>query len=451
MKIFAYFFAATLLVGCTSSSPSQYVKDNGEDILINSGNYAALVKRYERQLQEEPSAATRFKLASAHYKLGDAEAAMFQLSQISPRKLDSAELALLRANVFLDQGKLTLAEQHANTAIRKEKGLGEAHNLRGLILAEQGKFADATTAFETARKNHYNDAAVKNNLAMMALLKGDYDEAIDILAPLVQAGRADDKAKANLLLAYAKAGKTRAFSQLLANSENDTYLAEKFTGLRATTLNTNKLTYVEKSASVPMGKQDKQPEPVKTKQQDVATKGNMESGPKVQSNIVTSPAQPELNTATGSNDQLAKLRIKMEQAKAKSAQRAIEEEKQAKRLAELAETKKKRQFAKSRRLVTHVEYKSTAEGEEYIATSDFPLGQINTEYLEKRKKWVFDIEGAKDFTTKRRRYYKEGPAKKLVLGEHENFVRIVLEMRDDKQGKPEVQVKGNKLFIRWKA
>ncbi|WP_368737469.1 tetratricopeptide repeat protein [Grimontia sedimenti] len=424
------------------------MKDNGEDILINSGNYAALVKRYERQLQEEPSATTRFKLASAHYKLGDAEAAMFQLSQISPRELDSAELALLRANVFLDQGKLTLAEQHANTAIRKEKGLGEAHNLRGLILAEQGKFADATTAFETARKNHYNDAAVKNNLAMMALLKGDYDEAIDILAPLVQAGRADDKAKANLLLAYAKAGKTRAFSQLLANSENDTYLAEKFTGLRATTLNTNKLTYVEKSASVPLAKQDKLHEPVKTKQPDVVTKGNVESKPKVQPNIVTSSAQPGPNTATGSNDQLAKLRIKMEQAKAKSAQRAIEEEKQAKRL---AETKKKRQLAKSRRLVTHVEYKSTTEGEEYIATSDFPLGKINTEYLEKRKKWVFDIEGAKDFTTKRRLYYKEGPAKKLVLGEHENFVRIVLEMRDEKQGKPEVQVKGNKLFIRWKA
>ncbi|USH05074.1 tetratricopeptide repeat protein [Grimontia kaedaensis] len=448
MKIFAYFFAATLMAGCTSSSPSQYVKDNGEEILINSGNYAALVKRYERQLQNEPSVTTRFKLASAHYKLGDTEAAMFQLSQISPRELDSAEIALLRANVFLDQGKLTLAEQHVNTAIRKDKGLGEAHNLKGLILAEQGKFADATFAFETARKNHYNDAAIKNNLAMMALLKGDYNGAIDILAPLVQIGRADDKAKANLLLAYAKAGKTRAFSQLLANSENDIYLAEKFKGLRAATLNTNKLTYVQKSTSVPLAKQEKLPESLRTKQPSVTTKDDLTSKPKGQSNIVTSPPQPAVDTAIASNDHLAKLRIKMEQAKAKSAQRAIEEEKQAKRL---AETKKKRQLAKSRRLVTHVEYKSTTEGEEYIATSDFPLGKINTEYLEKRRKWVFDIEGAKDFTTKRRRYYKEGPAKRLVLGEHENFVRIVLEMRNDKQEKPEVQVKGNKLFIRWKS
>ncbi|CZF80683.1 MULTISPECIES: tetratricopeptide repeat protein [Grimontia] len=447
MKASAYVFAATLIVGCTSSSPSQYVKENGEDILINSGNYSALIKRYENQLQDDPSATTRFKLASAHYKLGDTEAATFQLSQISPRELDSAELALLRANVFLDQGKLTLAEQHANTAIRKKKGLGEAHNLKGLILAEQGKFADATFAFETARKNHYNDAAIKNNLAMMAILKGDYNEAISILSPLVQAGRADDKAKANLLLAYAKAGKTRAFSQLLANSQNDTNLAEKFTGLRNTTLNISALTYIDESTPASVAYQTKPPQPIQTQKLKTEATANIgKATDKLEAPLLT--ANTTAHTSKTSNDQMAKLRAKLEEANAKNAQRALKEKKRAELL---AETKRKRQLAKSRRLVTHVEYKSTAEGEEYIATSDFPMGKINTEYLEKRRKWVFDIEGAKDFTTKRRRYYKEGPAKKLVLGEHENFVRIVLEMRDDKQGNPEVWVEGNKLFIRWKA
>ncbi|PMN90267.1 tetratricopeptide repeat protein [Enterovibrio norvegicus] len=494
MKLSVLITILVLLVGCTTSSPRDYARENGEKLLMDSGSYSALIQRYQTELNQSPDPEVRHKLANVHYLVGDVEAAMFQLSQISPRQRNTAELALLRANVFFDQGKINSAETHINAALRLDEELGEAHNLRGLILADKGDLLDAKASFESARTFNFDDATVKNNLAMIAILQGDFDKAIDTLLPLVQSGRADDVANANLILALAKDGRTRAFSQMLPGSEDDAYLADKFESLHNAKIKHNQIINNEKpSMFVPTVSQlnhDAVTQPNTThttsaaqtlakvtaisqkttesqRQQKVksATAKQPEEQPqRVEEKTIKKASLSEtIKTKTAFTEpkkidplQLARERVKAANDKKIATQHdaelaAIMEEKV--KIKPIVPTDKPKK--RSRRLITAFQYQpasTTGDGSiQYVATSDFDLGKVRTMFLEDRNKWVFDVKGAKDFTVKRKRFLSKGPAKIVELGEHNNYVRIVLTVRDNTKGKPTVIVDGKTLTIRWEA
>ncbi|PML80705.1 tetratricopeptide repeat protein [Enterovibrio norvegicus] len=508
MKILFILIATIIFTGCSSTlTDSDFVKEKGEEILIESGNYASLVSRYEAALRENESDALRFKLANAYYLSGDGEAAMFQLSQIDPDNINFAQFSLLRANIYYDRGAYQKALQYVNTVIRSESRLGEAYNLKGLISAQQGELNQAKKSFENARKHHYNDAYVKNNLSMIAMLQGNYNEAISILTPLVQSGRADDTAKANLLLAYAKTGKTRAFSNMLSDSENDIYLADKFRSLNAaqphldqsnnlqkregrSTLFDDKATFIEDHSEYVepqinnMNVEGENPDREggneglssieKTKQiasqganKDLSTQKS--TAKKTNEEILTSEHEIDIDPhsekigGTSQTDSLKKKPGFSEEEMTKNNDLSTskpEELALAKLRAHLEKAKNKKLENKSKSnvlkptskmLVTNLVQKKTKDGFVYIATSDFPFGEIDTLHLKKRRKWVFDIQGAKNFTTKRKRYYKYGPARAVELGEHDNFVRIVITVRKGEERKPELKIEGNKLLIQWRA
>ncbi|MCC4797728.1 hypothetical protein BCT30_03410 [Enterovibrio norvegicus] len=508
MKILFSLIAAIIITGCSSTlSDNDFVKEKGEEILIDSGNYASLISRYEASLKESESDTLRFKLANAYYLSGDGEAAMFQLSQIDPDSIDSAEFSLLRANIYYDRGAYQKSLQYVNMAIRSESKLGEAYNLQGLIAAQQGELDKAKSAFENARVHHYNDAYVKNNLSMVAMLQGNYYEAISILTPLVQSGRADDTAKANLLLAYAKTGKTRAFSNMLSDSESDIHLADKYRSLNAaqphldqsnnlqkrderSTLFDDKATFIEDHSKFIEPKihninvEGEHPDREdgnegissieKTKQiasqsakKDLSTQKSTTK--KTNKEILTSEHEIDVNAqsekigVTSQTDSLKKEPAFSEEETIKNNDHStskLDGLALAKLRDHLKKAKNKKLESKSKSnvlkpsskmLVTNLVQKKTKDGFVYIATSDFPFGEIDTLHLKNRRKWVFDIQGAKNFTTKRKRYYKYGPARAVELGEHDNFVRIVITVRKGEERKPELKIKGNKLLIQWRA
>ncbi|MBE1276658.1 tetratricopeptide repeat protein [Enterovibrio baiacu] len=513
MKILFSLIAAVIITGCSSTlSDNDFVKEKGEEILIDSGNYASLISRYEASLKESESDTLRFKLANAYYLSGDGEAAMFQLSQIDPDSIDVAELSLLRANIYYDRGAYQKSLQYVNMAIRSESKLGEAYNLQGLIAAQQGELDKAKRAFENARVHHYNDAYVKNNLSMVAMLQGNYHEAISILTPLVQSGRADDTAKANLLLAYAKTGKTRAFSNMLSDSESDIHLADKYRSLNAAQPHLNQPSSRQKSESrstlfngqatpieTNLENKEQQIDNTGAAKQTLEKKGSLEGissierakliavqntnkkelalkqsvveqisheAPAIETNIDADP-QRQNAKSTSNNVQIERLKeastpTEIETVKngdipdANPEQTAL-----AKLRAHLTEarnneiektkneSKKKISAPAPKMLLTNLEKQVTKDGFVYIATSDFPLGKVTTLHLKKRRKWVFDIQGAKNFTIKRKRYYKTGPARSIEIGEHNSFIRIVLTARKGVERRPQHRIEGNKLLIQW--
>ncbi|MEI8612109.1 tetratricopeptide repeat protein [Enterovibrio sp. Hal110] len=389
-----------LIVGCANdTSKSEYVRDNGEKLLLSSGNYSSLIARYKKELQKEASDELRYKLANAYYLAGDGEAAMFQLYQISPKGLKTSELALLRANILYDQGRYQKAEQHVNTALRRNPEYGTAYNLKGLILAHRGDLSEAKQAFEMARTYHYDDASVKNNLSMIAILKGDYKEAIEILTPLIQSGRADDTTRANLLLAYAKTGQTRAFSQMLVGSESDINLAEKYKSLHSVELNAStrrkvgmhslplsplNSTVLDTRGSETNKLQAKAVEQYATPASDEAPRNTPPNSvvktqalaqSKQENFSPVPPSMPGSSAKEKSENALIKIRAQLQKAKLNKEKIALKNIKASEK-----ETKK----AQSKRHVTALTYRTTDKGIEYVATSDFDLGKVHTLFLKKK-------------------------------------------------------------------
>ncbi|CZF81100.1 Tetratricopeptide repeat protein [Grimontia celer] len=465
-----------VLTACSSSGiVDEYAGEKGEQLLLQTGNYASLVKRYQEQLKANPSPELRHKLADALYKSGDPEAAQFQLALIPLEAIEDAKLEMLRANVLYDLDRLNAAEKHVNTALRLDNGNSEAYNLKGLLLAQRGELEKAKQAFENARLNGFNDATIKNNLAMVAMLRGDFNQAADILWPLVVNGRADQIVKANLLLSLAKSGRSREFSQLLASEGDREKIGKRYSSLNhvkpfnsfaqtseklASRDTTN--ASANKKAATPARK-EKEIEP----QKDVAKTlvaiqkqaKPISALPKNSTIIETDEDKKVVITAQNSSItsiasekpdplELARQRVKAAMEAKKDKEELVAQQ-QALKMSQESTKKTSKKNKRTRYLLTDMRYLPADGGSEYIATSDFELGKINSQYLEKRKKWVFDVQGAKDFTTKRKRYLKDGPAKSIELGEHKSFVRIVLEMRENTKEKPEITVQGKTLTIRW--
>lgn len=461
MKKITFFVSALLLSACSSNGVvEEYAGEKGDQLLIQTGNYSALVNRYQKQVKESPSPELRFKLANALYLSGDPEAAQFQLALIPQDDLKNAELDMLRANVAFDLNKNNVAEQFINAALRRNDRYAEAYNLKGLLLAQRGSLQEAKKSFEAARQYGFDDAIVKNNLAMVAMLQGNFELAADILLPLVRNGRADSTVEANLLLALAKSGRTREFSQLISTQGSNAAMREKYISLnQAKAINQfsqSKIT--QRPATLPTAL------PSLEKEKDLAEPSAIiaartlspkrEIMPKEKpKDVIPAPKTPApvVEKPTASADEMKLLLAKKRLKAALEAKRRGEEIKPVP-VAKTASThKKKVKKSRSRYLVTDMNYVVQGTDAQYTVTSDFELGSIRTEYLEKRKKWVFDIKGAKDFTIKRRRYLTDGPVKKIVLGEHPGFVRVVLEMRENTPQKPELLVENNTLTIRWKS
>ncbi len=126
MKKITFFVSALLLSACSSNGVvEEYAGEKGDQLLIQTGNYSALVNRYQKQVKESPSPELRFKLANALYLSGDPEAAQFQLALIPQDDLKNAELDMLRANVAFDLNKNNVAEQFINAALRRNDRYAE--------------------------------------------------------------------------------------------------------------------------------------------------------------------------------------------------------------------------------------------------------------------------------------------------------------------------------------
>lgn len=487
MKKFIITASLAVLTACsTSNLTEEYAGEKGNELLLQTGNYSALVKRYQEQIKSDPSSELRFKLADALYRSGDPESAEFQLNLIPFGDLKDAKLEMLRANVFFDLDKLNNAERHVNATIRLDEKHAEAYNLKGLLLAQRGDLNKAKEAFENARLLGFDEGILKNNLAMVAMLQGDFNQAADILMTLAKNGQADETVRANLLLSLAKAGRTREFSQLLSENSGVALLKQKYIGLSnvhpitqysqasispSTFNRLNQQTALKEFDSVLSNGDTKLP--VKKRDMNVvehkiSTKAKI-AAPSQASTVTTTtldasqePKESASTSAKPSKDSkselttkadpvlLARQRVQSAQAEKERKERELADKRKADlELANAKKQKREKTQKRSRYLVTDLLHKSSQGMNEYVATSDFELGKVRTQYLEKRRKWVFDIEGAKDFTVKRKQFMKDGPAKVIELGEHKDFVRIVLEMHENTPKKPEIVVSGNTLTIRW--
>ena len=206
-KLIRYFLLSVVifLVGCQTGTGNQNAIDEKqkEFILSKVNDYQGLIKLYREKLNLKDDVKTRYSLAKYYYLVMDYESSRHYLLPLLATNPDEDTL-LLDGKNLLEQGHIAEAMERVRCALKKNPENGDALNIQGILLAQQGDFLAAKTAFDKARTRFVNEDKVINNLAMLAIMQEDYATARDYLAPLYSRGYSSDSLLHNLVFTLVK-------------------------------------------------------------------------------------------------------------------------------------------------------------------------------------------------------------------------------------------------------
>ena len=234
VRLFTLLLAISVLVGCASSGGNKSALTE-EQFLELSANNARLIELYKNRLREEESLSTRLKLAKVYLDTGDNESTLFTLSPLIKNDTGGSEAFYLQGVAQYNTGMLRQAEKSLQIAINKNGKSTKAINMLGVVYAELGNLNGARTQFNQAREMMYDDLVIKNNLALLDMLEGKYQDAAVRLMPiyLKNPDKADPKLKANLAIILSKMGSFETLRRVYGDQYNDAQLFDIFNDLKA--------------------------------------------------------------------------------------------------------------------------------------------------------------------------------------------------------------------------
>ena len=115
----------------------------------------------------------RAKLIASVDLIGKTDAEISALADSDPASLNPAEL-LYAGTLTADKNK-QLAIYNSFMKVYSKDWRG--YNNAGMVMAQQGKYADAKSVFEKAEKLKNDEPIIKNNLGAVALFEGDLEKA----------------------------------------------------------------------------------------------------------------------------------------------------------------------------------------------------------------------------------------------------------------------------------
>ncbi len=124
-----------LLVGC--SSQTNLDNKEREFILTKVNNYKGLIAFYREQLSKNDTPEVRLKLCEVYNKIEDYESSQNCLKElVSSSPTDESLLLSAQNNSTLGHDEIALRQ--IDEAIKINPKMGEAYNLKGVILAHLG-------------------------------------------------------------------------------------------------------------------------------------------------------------------------------------------------------------------------------------------------------------------------------------------------------------------------
>lgn len=246
------------LTGCAvgpSSTDLSVDSPASETFLVQSKNYPRLTEYYKNQLKKRDTISTRLKLAQAYIDSNDNESALFTLASVITNSKADGTAFYLQGVAQYKLGKLEQSLRSLEVAVQKSPNDARSINMLGVAQAELGRLKQARESFNHARELMYDDLAVKNNLALLDMLEGDFKQAAARLMPIYinTPSKADPKLRANLAIIVAKLGSFETLKSLYADKYSDAELFDIFQNLRASepATKTSKSTITRKSNDLP--------------------------------------------------------------------------------------------------------------------------------------------------------------------------------------------------------
>ncbi|PMH46703.1 hypothetical protein BCU68_01320 [Vibrio sp. 10N.286.49.B3] len=221
-----------ILSGCAAPKSSLNSFDSQESMLAQTQNHSKLILLYKEELKVKDSVEMRIKLANSYLQSGDPESALFVISPATFGQKPPVEALLIQAHSQYELEDFTRAEVTAKRAYELDPKNAEIENFLGVIYAGNGKYPQARTYFNLARTHFYDDVKIKNNLAVLDIIEGDYKQGVQRLLPVYLNGQADKQVEANLTLAMAKLGNYDYVKSLLIQKFSNHEISERYAALR---------------------------------------------------------------------------------------------------------------------------------------------------------------------------------------------------------------------------
>ncbi|AHM72023.1 tetratricopeptide repeat protein [Yersinia hibernica] len=196
-------FFTLFLSGCTYNkniSDKEYYYR--ESILLKANNHHGLINLYRDRLKLKEDDSTRLKLANSYYLTGDIKSSLYYLHPIS--HMQNASVHMLQAKNFISNNDNVAARMAVNRLLAISPNNAEAHNLNGIIFANEGNIKKAEIAIEQSRALFISDEIAMNNLAVVAILDERYADAVRILLPDYLAGGREKLMLHNLVFSLVK-------------------------------------------------------------------------------------------------------------------------------------------------------------------------------------------------------------------------------------------------------
>lgn len=216
---------ALVLTGCSSADhySSEQIR---ESLLKSTDNNAELIIFYKHKVEDDDSTVNIENLAEAYLNYGDPESALYTLKSIAQEKVTYKALYLTSKSYF-ELEKIEKAIIYAEKAYFKSEQNAKISNYLGVIYASEGRFINAKYYFKQSKRGNGSRVEAQNNLAVLEMIDGNYNKAIDILSPIYDS-EPDEKLKANLLIALSKNGDFEKMKSILSSEYSNSEVKKMY-------------------------------------------------------------------------------------------------------------------------------------------------------------------------------------------------------------------------------
>jgi tetratricopeptide (TPR) repeat protein len=153
----------------------------GHSLLGNAyykkGNFAESVAEYEKAAALRPDLAeAHSNLALACFETGVMDRAEAEFKQAAALK-EQAVTCYYLARIYFNQKKLDLALEEAQKAVRRDPRYFRAYNVKGVVLNQLGRYAEATGSFQAGLVLAPDDVNLQINLGIAQFNNGEPEKA----------------------------------------------------------------------------------------------------------------------------------------------------------------------------------------------------------------------------------------------------------------------------------
>ncbi|MHC0045264.1 tetratricopeptide repeat protein [Vibrio campbellii] len=211
-----------ILAGCQSTSSQQSQAQDDVTNMEKVKNYDGLISHYKSMLEQgSQDPQVKEKLAWAYFHKGDIESANFYVQHLQKEGVETPSLYQLAGQVFDAKNDTTSAISAYLSSIKSGNSSGQVHVLLAVSYTKAGQYDAAYQELNNARLRGYDDVVIKNNIAMIHMANGEYEQAIAMLTPVLKDNPANKVVKANLAIALIKMQQVDAARKLLKGDFSD--------------------------------------------------------------------------------------------------------------------------------------------------------------------------------------------------------------------------------------